>query len=196
MSKTLSEKLRNLQLSADEVKRNNPAWSDEMVLDYLSKNDDLQTLAKELSAAADSVIYQQPQFSIEDFSQALGMALFPAQKESENDIIFLRDKEAQEVRVYSGTETLARNSNAIVNIGGTVGSNSVLTINVRLGFYAQYSSAQGYYVASNVGVGGQIINNTQIQLFASNIAFGLDAGVSTSEEEDAVVYWTVVDYGD
>lgn len=46
---SLPENLEDLQLSADEVKRQNPDWSDEMVRDYLAKGLDIRSVAEEVS---------------------------------------------------------------------------------------------------------------------------------------------------
>lgn len=49
MAKSPDQSLQGLQLSAEEVRKQNPKWSEEMVLDYVGKQEDIKMIAEATS---------------------------------------------------------------------------------------------------------------------------------------------------
>lgn len=186
MAKTLLQKLNGLQLSIEEVQRNNPGWNEKQCLDYIGRSEDISLLARELGS-----LVNVPQFGQQvDFEQALNRVLFSAPFTIESEAPILMQVPSMEVRVYTGQTTITNGETLSIPIGGSVGQNAVLTLNVSEGYV--FEDFADSAAAINLSVGGNIESNRQnIELRTETIAFPSPGTVTVL---DSTVDWTVTDY--
>lgn len=74
MAKSPDQSLQGLQLSAEEVRRQNPKWSEEMVLDYVGKQEDIKMIAEATSKILFPMIIASLKRDVPQISIMQGMA--------------------------------------------------------------------------------------------------------------------------